>query len=89
MYDVPYTIRFLSEKYKIVGKIYIQGTRIGSSNSWMFDDGAAIVYIPWNIGQPDNTNGEKNLLMNADNGWKWHDCGPTYLAAYICEHLLP
>jgi len=72
---------------------YIQGRRVGSTTSWAYDDGTAMIYMPWNTHfaniQPDNAYGQDFLLMSGYGWGTWNDASGTSKYSFVCEIIMP
>ena len=79
---------YFSEMYNIKGFVHIQGQRIGNSSSWIFDDGTPILYMPWNLGQPENFYGQNYLVVNTNAQWQWHDSHITNKFSFLCQKII-
>lgn len=72
------------------GDIHIQGTRVGNTSKWRFDNGQDMTYFQWNEAkaQPDHRSGENVLAMQKVWGSLWHDTHDYIEIMFVCEILL-
>ncbi|VDI31141.1 Hypothetical predicted protein [Mytilus galloprovincialis] len=72
------------------GDIHIQGTRVGNTSKWRFDNGQDMTYFQWNEAkaQPELRSGENVLAMQKVWGSLWHDTHDSIEAMFVCEILL-
>ncbi|CAC5362930.1 unnamed protein product [Mytilus coruscus] len=72
------------------GNIFIQGTRVGNTSKWRYDDGQEITYFQWNKGksQPQLSTGENVIAMQKVWGSLWHDATAASKIMFVCEVLL-
>lgn len=85
--DLGDFISGVARRYEING-LWLGATDEEQEGVWKWIDGTAMTYTNWNVGEPNNVNGNEHYLetYTSSNDGKWNDLpGDMRLDGYICQ----